>query len=194
MQIPGPYKAIVFPYIAGWVLRHPGWVAEFCGTSCNSVVALTPMTIWKKSSIRKGLIILFGHLWVVELTYRYIFHFKVTAVWYCANSVLDIGGIFTANGVNQTSGTGGKICHWCRWYWWCTLTWEYLREFLNKFETPLMLFSGAWRKVIYGEKNQKQKISWHCPLSQHLSQVTNILYIKLQRFLNLRYWSMGSET
>jgi hypothetical protein len=40
VQIPGPYKAIVFPYIAGWVLRHPGWVAEFCGTSCNSVVSL----------------------------------------------------------------------------------------------------------------------------------------------------------
>jgi hypothetical protein len=36
VQIPGPYKAIVFPYIAGWVLRHPGWVAEFCGTSCNN--------------------------------------------------------------------------------------------------------------------------------------------------------------
>jgi hypothetical protein len=25
---------------------------------------------WKKSSIRKVLIILFGHIWVVELTYR----------------------------------------------------------------------------------------------------------------------------
>jgi hypothetical protein len=33
---------------------------------------------WKKSSIIKVLIILFGHRWEVELTYRYIFAFKVT--------------------------------------------------------------------------------------------------------------------
>ncbi len=31
---------------------------------------------WKKSSIIKVLIILFGHLWEVKLTYRYIFVFK----------------------------------------------------------------------------------------------------------------------
>ncbi len=28
-----------------------------------------------------------------------------------------------------------------------------------------MLLSGAWWKVIH-EKNQKQKISWHCPLKK----------------------------
>jgi hypothetical protein len=33
---------------------------------------------WKKSSIIKVLIILLGHLWKVELTYRYIFAFKFT--------------------------------------------------------------------------------------------------------------------
>jgi hypothetical protein len=33
---------------------------------------------WKKSSIIKVLIILFGHLWEVELTFRYIFAFKFT--------------------------------------------------------------------------------------------------------------------
>jgi hypothetical protein len=33
---------------------------------------------WKKSSIRKILIILFGHLWVEELTYIKIFAFKFT--------------------------------------------------------------------------------------------------------------------
>jgi hypothetical protein len=32
---------------------------------------------WKKSSIVKVLIILFGHLWEVELSYRYIFAFGV---------------------------------------------------------------------------------------------------------------------
>ncbi len=33
---------------------------------------------WKKSSIMKVLIILFRHLWEVELSYRYIFAFKFT--------------------------------------------------------------------------------------------------------------------
>jgi hypothetical protein len=32
---------------------------------------------WKKSSIRKVLNILFGHLWVVELRYRYFFFFLI---------------------------------------------------------------------------------------------------------------------
>ncbi len=41
---------------------------------------------------------------------------------------------------------------------------EYLREFSNKFEIALMVsgVSGAWGKLIH-EKNQKQKIAWHCP-------------------------------
>ncbi len=39
---------------------------------------------------------------------------------------------------------------------------EYLREFSKKFETVLMEYSGAGGKLIH-EKNQKQKISWHCP-------------------------------
>jgi hypothetical protein len=33
---------------------------------------------WKKSLIIKVIIILFGHLWEVELTYRYVFAFKLT--------------------------------------------------------------------------------------------------------------------
>jgi hypothetical protein len=39
---------------------------------------LTPGANGKKSSIIKVIIILFGHLWEVELTYRYIFAFKFT--------------------------------------------------------------------------------------------------------------------
>jgi hypothetical protein len=31
---------------------------------------------WKKSPVRKVLIILFGHLWVIELTYRKKISFK----------------------------------------------------------------------------------------------------------------------
>jgi hypothetical protein len=34
--------------------------------------------------------------------------------------------------------------------------------FLNKFETALMGYSGAWGELIH-EKNLKLKISWHCP-------------------------------
>jgi hypothetical protein len=45
------------------------------------------------------------------------------------------------------------------------LTCEYLREFSKKIEMILMLFSGAWGKVIH-EKNLKQKISWHCPFNR----------------------------
>ncbi len=58
-----------------------------------------------------------------------------------------------------------QICHRCRWYRWSTLSCEYLREFSKKFETALMVYSGAWGKLIH-EKNQKQKISWHCPFKQ----------------------------
>ncbi len=28
-----------------------------------------------------------------------------------------------------------------------------------------MVYSGAWGKLIH-EKNQKQKISWHCPFKE----------------------------
>jgi hypothetical protein len=37
------------------------------------------------------------------------------------------------------------------------LTCKYLREFSKKFKMTLMLFLGAWGKMIY-EKNLKQKI------------------------------------
>ncbi len=45
---------------------------------------------------------------------------------------------------------------------WQTLSCKYLRQFSKKFETVLMEYSGARGKLIH-EKNQKQKISWHCP-------------------------------
>ncbi len=47
-----------------------------------------------------------------------------------------------------------------------TLSCEYLREFSKKFETVLMEYSGAGGKLIY-KKNQKQKISWHCPFKPY---------------------------
>ncbi len=48
------------------------------------------------------------------------------------------------------------------------LSCEYLREFSKKFETVLMEYSGAGGKLIH-EKNQKQKISWHCPFKGRFS-------------------------
>jgi hypothetical protein len=97
-----------------------------------------------------------------------------------------------ATGVNNTSGTGGKIC---RWYPVANLPpvafdtgGNFATDVIDtggKFATgvvdtggapwlanisanfrknwnALMLFSGAWGKVIHG-KNLKQKLSWHCP-------------------------------
>ncbi len=97
---------------------------------------------WKKSSIIKVLIILFGHLWDVELTYRYIFSFKVTLrsqqpdiVPIIATGVVDTGSKSAAgivdNDINNTRETGGKICHGCRWYRWqiCRCCPWYRRQF-----------------------------------------------------------------
>ncbi len=39
---------------------------------------------------------------------------------------------------------------------------EYLREFSKKIEMAVLVYSGAWGKLIHG-KNQKSKISWNCP-------------------------------
>ncbi len=58
-----------------------------------------------------------------------------------------------------------SICHRCCWHRWQTLSCEYLREFSKKFEMILMEYSGAGGKLIH-EKNQKQKISWHCPFKR----------------------------
>ncbi len=120
---------------------------------------------WQKSSNWKILIILFGYLWVVELTYTYIFAFKFSLR--CLQP--DIVPI---------------ICHRCRWYRWWTLTCEYLREFSKKFETVLMQYSRAGGKLIH-QKNQKQKISWHC-----LFKVAN----KKRKFRTFPSWPQVHES
>jgi hypothetical protein len=88
-------------------------------------VSLTPVANGKNLQIIKVLIILFGHLWNVDTTYKYIFAFKLTlevsAAWYCsyylqplsttlakpvakfAAGVVDTDGKF-ATGVVYTSG------------------------------------------------------------------------------------------
>ncbi len=51
--------------------------------------------------------------------------------------------------------------------------WMSPRIFEKKFETTLMVYSGAWGKLIH-EKNQKSKISWHCPFKQTYSTKSRI--------------------
>ncbi len=51
------------------------------------------------------------------------------------------------------------------------LSCEYLRAFSKKFETALMVYSGDWGKLIH-EKNQKSKISRHCPFKGTVVHVT----------------------
>ncbi len=144
----------------------------------------------KKIFNQKNLIILLGHLWIVELTFIYIFAFKFTlrdlqpdinpivcrrCRWYrwqfatgVAAGIVDTSGKFST-GINNTSETGGKICrrcywhrwqicHRCRWYRWSTLSCEYLREFSKKFETALMVHSGAWRKLIHEKKPESKNL------------------------------------
>ncbi len=53
---------------------------------------------WEKSSIRKLLIILLGHLWIVELTNINIFAFKFTLRYLQPDS-------------------NPIVCHRCRWHW-----------------------------------------------------------------------------
>ncbi len=65
-----------------------------------------------------------------------------------------------------------QISHRCRWYQ-STLSCEYLREFSKKFQMALMVYSGAWGKLIH-EKNEKQKISWHCPFKRMLSSLLSM--------------------
>ncbi len=63
-----------------------------------------------------------------------------------------------------------SICHRCRWHRWCTLSREYLREFSKKFEKAVLVYSDASGKLIH-EKNQKSKISWHCPFKLSVTRV-----------------------
>ncbi len=69
---------------------------------------------WKKSSIIKVFIILFGHLWEVELAYRYIFAFKFTL----RSQQPDIVPIITqvAN-LPRVSLKPVANCHRCCWHW-----------------------------------------------------------------------------
>jgi hypothetical protein len=106
---------------------------------------------------------LFGHLWVVELTYIYIFAFKftlrslqpdiVSTVGKFATGVVDTGGKFT-DGVVDTGGNLPPVALILLVH----LDLRISPQIIEKFQTVLMGNSGAGGKLIH-EKNQKQKIS-----------------------------------
>ncbi len=49
-----------------------------------------------------------------------------------------------------------SICHLCQRHRWCTLSCEYLREFSKNLQMALMVYSGAWGKLI-PEKTRSRK-------------------------------------
>ncbi len=55
------------------------------------------------------------------------------------------------------------ICHRCQQNRWSTLSCRYLRDFSKKFETALMVYSGAWGKLIH-ENTRSRKFRGAVPL------------------------------
>ncbi len=104
-------------------------------------------------------------------------HFKVSAAWYCSHCLPSVS-LIPVESCRWYRWHWWQICHRCLWYWWCSLTCEYLREFSKKIETVIMGYSGAGWKLIH-EKNQKQKISWHCPFKTYVQPtITKILGLR----------------
>jgi hypothetical protein len=50
-----------------------------------------------------------------------------------------------------------SICHQCQRHQWCTVSCEYLSEFSKKFETALMVYSGA-RRILIHEKTKVENL------------------------------------
>ncbi len=83
-----------------------------------------------------------------------------------------------------------SICHRCQRHRWQTLGCEYLCEFSKKFETVLTEYSGAGGKLIH-EKNQKQKISWHCPFNaRSICTINQLCVSQIQESQHLYLVSM----
>ncbi len=128
-------------------------------------------------------------------------NFIVCHRWQFATGVVDTGGKFAAGivdtggkfatGINNTTKTCSKICRRCRWHRWSTFSCEYLREFSKKFEMALMVYSRAWGKLIH-EKNQKQKISWHCPFNEVLLLLFFYIFYKIVIISNIHLMILGT--
>ncbi len=113
--------------------------------------------------------------------------------WQLATFVIVTSGKFVAGivdtcdkcatDINNPSETGGKICHRCCWFWWCTLSCEYLREFSKKIRNSSNGILWGWGETD-SSKNQKQKILWHCPFNTHQSGCLRACHTRRQcRFL-----------
>jgi hypothetical protein len=98
---------------------------------------------WKKSSIRKVFNILFGHLWVVQLTYRYIFFFKFTLRYKQSDIVPIICHRFSTC-IKDTSSTGRKSTAVVIDTSGKVTTGVVDTGGAPKFEMTVMLFLGAW--------------------------------------------------
>ncbi len=95
-------------------------------------------------------------------------HFQVSAAWYCSHylppvSITPVANLQPVSFIpaaicHRCHWHRWQICHRCRWHRWCTLTCEYLREFLKKFEMILRLLSGTWGKVIHEKKPEAKNL------------------------------------
>ncbi len=113
---------------------------------------------WQMEKIfnHKSFKYLFGHLWEVELTYRFIFAFKFTL----RSQQPDIVPII------------GHRCHWhrCRWYRCAPLTCKYLRKFLKNSKQSFwdtLGLGGNW----FMKKNRSKKSRDNVPLLLRLNGI-----------------------
>jgi hypothetical protein len=89
----------------------------------------------------------------------------VSAVWYCSNClplvltpVTNLLPVSTTPVVPVAKCDAIVIVDTVSSHWLADIS----DNFIKKFKMTLMLFLGAWGKMIH-EKNLKQKMSWHCP-------------------------------
>ncbi len=122
--------------------------------------------------------------------------FMVSAAWYCCHYFPPATLTPVAN-LPPVSTTLAKmvekICHRCRWYRWCTLTREYLRKFSKKIWNGLNGILWGWGETD-AWKNQKQKISWHCPFKSIFVAVFRPIKKrkKHRNFVEYSLWRWGS--
>jgi hypothetical protein len=103
--------------------------------------------------------------WEVKLAHRYIFAFKFTLRSQQPDIVPIICHRFRWYRWQffrrcRWRWHRWQICHWSHWYRWCTLT---FKKNLKRGGGDGILW--GWRETDLW-KNQKQKISWHCPFKR----------------------------
>ena len=120
-------------------------------------------------------------------------HFKVSAAWYCSHWLPPVTTTLVKlvaklpPGINNTNETGGKICRRCRSHRGQILMLLIRVVHLDLRISPWIfkkIWNGpngllcGWGKLIH-EKNQMQKILWHCPCSTH---VRKFIFLVLYKF------------